>query len=79
MTSKLPFFENSQENSQIMFQFMLLTKLFKKRNQHSIPDFFFNAMIRNIKIQNILNIIEIFKSMEPNKFTQFLKFMIIFI
>jgi hypothetical protein len=27
-------------------------------------------MIRNIKIHNILNIIEVSKSMEPNKFTQ---------
>jgi hypothetical protein len=30
---------------------------------------FLNAMIREIKIQNILNIIEISKSMELNKFT----------
>jgi hypothetical protein len=28
---------------------------------------FLNAMIRKIKIQNILNIIESSKSMEPNK------------
>ncbi len=28
---------------------------------------FLNEMIRNIKIHNILNIIEISKSMEPNK------------
>jgi len=28
-----------------------------------------NAMIRNIKIQNILNIIEISKSLESNKYT----------
>jgi hypothetical protein len=30
---------------------------------------FLNAMIRNIKIHNIFNIIKISKSMEPNKFT----------
>jgi hypothetical protein len=29
--------------------------------------FFLNAMIRNIKIQDIFDIIEISKSMEPNK------------
>ncbi len=29
---------------------------------------FQNAMIRNIKIHNILDIIEILKSMKPNKF-----------
>jgi hypothetical protein len=30
---------------------------------------FLTAMIRNIKIHNIFNIIEISKSMEPNKCT----------
>jgi hypothetical protein len=30
-------------------------------------NFFLNAMIRNIKIQNIFDIIEISKYMEPNK------------
>jgi hypothetical protein len=30
---------------------------------------FLNAMIRKIKIHNIINIIEILKSMEPNKCT----------
>ncbi len=30
---------------------------------------FLNAMIRNIKTNNIIDIIEIPKSMEPNKFT----------
>jgi hypothetical protein len=28
---------------------------------------FLNAMIKNIKIHNILDIVEILKSMEPNK------------
>ncbi len=32
--------------------------------------FFLNALIMNIKIHNILDIIEISKSMEPNKFIQ---------
>jgi len=31
---------------------------------------FLNAMIKKIKIHNIFNIIEVSKSMEPNKFTQ---------
>jgi hypothetical protein len=30
---------------------------------------FLNAMIKKIKIHNIFNIIEVSKSMEPNKFT----------
>jgi hypothetical protein len=32
---------------------------------------FLNAMIRNIKIHNIFDIIEILKSMELNKYIQF--------
>jgi hypothetical protein len=32
---------------------------------------FFNAMIRNIKTHNVFDIIEISKSMEPNKCTHF--------
>jgi hypothetical protein len=39
---------------------------------------FLNAMIRNIKVQNIFDIIEISKSMEPNKFIEgnFMKILI---
>jgi hypothetical protein len=33
-----------------------------------------NAMIKNIKIYNILDIIEISKSMEPNKCMQFFSY-----
>jgi len=40
---------------------------------------FLNAMIRNIKIHNILDIMEISKSMEPNKCFFFLKFKKMFI
>jgi len=35
----------------------------------TLLNFFLNAMIRNIKIHNILYIIGISKSMEPNKCT----------
>jgi hypothetical protein len=42
-------------------------------------DFFLNAMIRNIKIQKKLDIIEISKSMEPNKCIQKIFFMKMFI
>jgi len=39
-----------------------------EKNRCYIPNFFFNAMIKNIKIQNIFNIIEISKFMQPNKY-----------
>jgi hypothetical protein len=45
---------------------VFLTKKFKGKNKCYIPEFFKNAMIRNIKIHNILNIIEISKSMKFN-------------
>ncbi len=34
---------------------------------HYIPEIFLYAMIMNIEIKNIIDIIEISKSMEPNK------------
>jgi len=46
---------------------VFLTKKFKEKNKHSVLETFLNAMIRNIKIHNIVDIIEISKSMEPNK------------
>jgi hypothetical protein len=39
----------------------------------TLLNFFLNAMIRNIKIHNILDIIGISKSMEPNKCTHLKK------
>jgi hypothetical protein len=42
-------------------------------------ELFKNAMIRNIKIQDFFYIIEISKSMEPNKCIQSLYFMKMFI
>ncbi len=47
---------------------MFLIKKFKERNQHYyIPNFF--SKCNDYKHQNIVNIIKISKSMEPNKCT----------
>ncbi len=51
------------------FKFLFLTKKFKEMKQDQILKNFINAKTKNIKIQNILYIIEIPKSMEPNKCT----------
>jgi hypothetical protein len=40
---------------------VFLIKKLKRKNQ---PEIFFNAMIKNIKVHNIFNIIEISKFME---------------
>jgi hypothetical protein len=40
----------------------------RKRTSFTFLKLFVNAMIKNIKIQNIFNVIEISKSMEPNKY-----------
>jgi hypothetical protein len=52
----------------MMFQFLFLIKKFKESNMCTFLKHFLIAMIRNIQIHNILNIVEISKSMEPNKF-----------
>jgi len=44
-----------------------MTTKFKEKNQRDIFETFLNAMIRNMKIHNILNIIEISKFVELNK------------
>ncbi len=49
---------------------MFLTKNFKEKNHRDIPKTFLNAMIRNIKIHNVLDMIEISKFMESNKCTR---------
>jgi len=51
------------------FKFVFLTKKFKEMKQDYIFKTFINATTKDIKIQNILDIIEISKSMELNKFT----------
>jgi len=48
---------------------VFLTKKFKEMKQDYIFKTFINATTKDIKIQNILDIIEISKSMELNKFT----------
>jgi hypothetical protein len=50
------------------FKFVFLTKKFKEKNQHHVK-LFKNEMIMNTKMHNIVDIIEISKSMEPNKCT----------
>jgi hypothetical protein len=46
---------------------VVVTQKFKEKNGFYILETFLNAMIRNIKlIHNIIDIIEISKSMEPN-------------
>jgi hypothetical protein len=44
-----------------MFQICVFNQKFEKKNQ---TETFFNAIIKNIKIHNIFNIIEISKSMK---------------
>jgi hypothetical protein len=44
-----------------------MTKKFKEKIDVTLLKLFLNAMIKNIKIQNIFDIIKISKSMEPNK------------
>jgi len=44
-----------------------MTKKFKEKTSVTFLKLFLNAMIRKIKIHNILDIIKISKSMEPNK------------
>jgi hypothetical protein len=51
-----------------MFQICVPNQKVQRKKNVTFANFFLNAMIRNIKIHNILNIIEISKSMEPNKF-----------
>jgi hypothetical protein len=53
-----------------MFQiFVLNQKNLMKGTNVTFLKLFLNAMIKNIKIHNIFNIIENSKSMEPNKCT----------
>jgi len=40
---------------------VFLTKKFKEKYQHYVLETFLNAMIKNIKIYNILDIIELLK------------------
>jgi hypothetical protein len=44
-----------------------MTKTLKEKKGVTFLKLFLNAMISNIKIHNTLDIIEISKSMEPNK------------
>ncbi len=79
MTSKSSQEEHSQEIFQIIFQiFVSNQKVQGKKTSITFLKHFLNAMIKNIKIHKFTNIIEISKSMEPNKCIQN-KFMNMFI
>ncbi len=70
MISKLLLEKNSQENFQIMFQICVLKqKSSMKGTNITLLKLFLNVMIRNIKIQNILILLKIWKYMELNKCT----------
>ncbi len=53
-------------------KFVFVTKKFKEKKSVMFLKLFQNAMIRNIKIHNILDFIDISKSMELNKCIQFI-------
>jgi len=53
---------------------VFLTRKFKEKNKHYILKTFLNAMIKNIKIHNIIDINEISKSMEPNIYIYILNY-----
>jgi hypothetical protein len=72
MTSKLPYKKFHENNFQIMFQFVFLTIKFKKKTNTTFLKLFLNAMIKNIKIHNIIDNIGFSKSMELNKCIQFI-------
>jgi uncharacterized protein YwlG (UPF0340 family) len=80
MISKLFKKKNSQEIFQIMFQICVLDQNVQgKYLALQSWKHFLNAMIRNIKIYNILDIIEISNVVELNKCTHLEIFMKIFI
>jgi hypothetical protein len=53
-----------------MFQICVLNRKVQRKKKVIFLKLFLNEMIMNIKIQNILDIIEISKYMEPNKCIQ---------
>jgi hypothetical protein len=70
VTSKLPWENHSQEKFQIMFHIYVHDQKVQGKGPNIMfLKLFLNAMIRNIEIHNILDILEISKSLEPNKCT----------
>ncbi len=70
LTSKLPKEKNSQENFRnCLLSFCSYPKSLKKGTRVTFLKHFLNAMIINIKVHSIINIIENSKSMELNKCT----------
>jgi hypothetical protein len=64
---KTKFLKNSQEKFQIMFQICVLEqKISRKGTIVMFLNFLINVMIKNIKIHNITDIIEMSKSIKPN-------------
>jgi hypothetical protein len=70
MTFIFYFFKIPKNIPNFMFQiFVLNQKNLMKGTNVTFLKLFLNAMIKNIKIHNIFNLIEISKYMEPNKCT----------
>ncbi len=68
MTFKLPLKKIPKKIFNSCFKFVVLTKKFKERWPCvAFLKLFLKAMIKNVKIHNILDIIGISKSMEFNK------------
>jgi hypothetical protein len=68
MTSKLTFFLVPKKTLKSYFKFVFLTKQLKEKYQHTLLKLFLNAIIKNIKLNNIFDIIEVSKSMKTNKY-----------
>jgi hypothetical protein len=66
MNSNLPL-KNHKKILKSCFKFVFLTRKSKEKTNIIFLKLFINAMIKNIKIHNILDIIGFSKSMEPNK------------
>jgi hypothetical protein len=69
MTSKLHFKKFLKKFSNHVSNLCSWPKSSKKGTSVIFLKLFLNAMIKNIKIHNILDIIQISKYIEPNKFT----------
>jgi hypothetical protein len=67
MTSKLPWEKIHKKIFKSCFKFVFLTKKFKEKNSRHFLETF-SKMIKNTEIHNIIDIIAISKSMEPNNF-----------
>jgi hypothetical protein len=67
MTSKISSFLNHKKNFKSCLNVCSRQKSSRKKTNITFLKHFLNAMIKNIKIHNILDIIEISNSIEPSK------------